>query len=250
MQLTLLGTGTCVPSLIRSSSAYLLRACGRNILIDCGAGTIRRLLEAGVSYQDIDIILLTHRHPDHTADIAALLFACRYHGAPRSRELVVVGARGTRDFLGRLDDAFCGHLRSPHYDVTVREAGKEQWSWEGLRLIAAPVRHSTYSLAYRVEHDDRAIAFSGDSGDCPELVALARGADVFICECALPDTMQAPGHLTPTLAGRIAAEAAVNTLVLSHFYPEVEQEPIEPLVRKSYAGNVILGRDLMRIDVD
>jgi len=247
MQLTLLGTGTAVPSLIRSSSAYLVQVEGKNILIDCGAGTIRRLLEAGISYQDIDLILLTHRHPDHIADIAALLFACRYHAAPRRRDLAMVGAAGTREFFRQLNEAFGGHLISPHFDVTVHEVGEESWSWQGLRLAAAPVRHTAHSLAYRMEFDGSSIAFSGDSDDCPELVRLADKADVFVCECALPDGQKAPGHLTPTLVGRVAAEADVDTLVLSHFYPEVEQAPIESQVRKNYAGKLILGTDLLRI---
>ncbi|MDX8411464.1 MAG: ribonuclease Z [Mariprofundaceae bacterium] len=247
MQLTLLGTGTAVPSLSRSSSAYLVQAAGKNILVDGGEGTIRRLLEVGISYQDIDIILITHRHPDHTADLTALLFACRYHGAPRRRELAVVGASGTRDFFGKLNEAFGGHLISPHFDLTVREVGEEAWSWQGLNFSAAPVQHAASSLAYRMEHDGKSIAFSGDSDDCPKLIRLAHKAGVFVCERALPDEKKAPGHLTPSLVGKVAAAADVGALVLSHFYPEVEQAPIKSQVRKNYAGKLILGTDLMRI---
>jgi len=249
MELILLGTGTAVPSLARSSSAYLLRISGLNILIDCGAGTVRRLLEAGVSYHDIDLLLLTHLHPDHTADLVPLLFACRYHTDPRVKHLALVGGTGTEKFLRQLNDTFGRHLTSSHYDLTITEIERKGWQWQGIEFAASPVRHMPGSLAYSIEFGGRKVSFSGDTGYCTELIELARNSDIFVCESALPDRENPDSHLSPSLAGRIAAEAGVARLVLTHFYPEVESEPICDQVRNHYSGDITLGQDLMRIEI-
>jgi len=249
MELILLGTGTAVPRLDRSSSAYLLKARGKNILIDCGAGTLRRLLEVDISYNDIDLILLTHLHPDHTADLVPFFFACRYATRPRTRALDLAGGNGTKGFLHRLNESFGGHLYSPDYTLNIREVDEESWTWSGLRLTATAVRHIPNSRALAVEDGGRKVVFSGDTGFCASLVDAARGADVFVCECALPDSEQPDCHLSPALVGDIAAQAGVTRLVLTHFYPEVEAEPVADIVRRRFRGEIVPGRDLMRIDI-
>jgi len=249
IELIPLGTGTAVPSLDRSSSACLLRVSGLNVLIDCGGGTVRRLLEAGVTYHDIDLLLLTHLHPDHTADLVPLLFACRYHTDPRVRALTLVGGQGTEKFLGQLDATFGRHLFSSYYDLTITEVARKNWQWNDIAFTASPVRHIPGSLAYSIEFEGKKVSFSGDTGYCTELIELARDSDLFVCECALPDRENPDSHLSPSLAGKIAAEAGVSRLVLIHFYPEVESEPIYDLVRREFSGQIILGQDLMRIEI-
>ena len=69
MKLIVLGSGTCVPSLKRSAPAYYLEAEGKQILIDCGGGTLLQLEKIGKSYKDIDAVFITHTHPDHIADL-------------------------------------------------------------------------------------------------------------------------------------------------------------------------------------
>jgi len=249
MEVILLGTGTAVPSLNRSSSAYLLRISGLNVLIDCGAGTVRRLLEAGLSYHDIDLLLLTHLHPDHTADLVPFFFACRYQTEPRVKALDLIGGIGTKKFLRQLDDTFGRHLSSSSYNLAVTELKMEGWQWRGIEFAASPVRHTPGSLAYSIRSEGKKISFSGDTGYCTELIELARDSDLFVCESALPDRENPDSHLSPSLAGRIAAEAGVARLVLTHFYPEVESEPICDLVRRYFSGEIILGQDLMRIEI-
>ncbi|RLB88140.1 MAG: MBL fold metallo-hydrolase, partial [Deltaproteobacteria bacterium] len=83
-----------------------------------------------------------------------------------------------------------------------------------------------------------------------DLVSLSTDADLLICESAMPDGMKVPGHLTPSLAGRIAAEAGVKRLVLTHFYPECESVDLYEQCRKTYQGPLLLARDLMEIVLD
>jgi len=249
VELTLLGTGTAVPRLERSSSACLLKANGKNILIDCGAGTLRRLLDTETTYHDIDLLLLTHLHPDHTADLVPFFFACHYSSVPRTNPLYITGGKGTKHFLTRLNDIFGRHLSSKHYALDIREVEDEEWEWEGLEFTAKPVFHIPNSRAFAIEADGKKISFSGDSGYCRSLVELAQNSDLFVCECALPDHEKPENHLSPTLVGNIAAQANVSRLLLTHFYPEVESEPIEKIVRKHFSGEIILGCDLMQIEV-
>jgi len=248
-ELILLGTGTVVPRLDRSSSAYLLNANGKNILIDCGAGTLRRLLEADTSYNDIDLLLLTHLHPDHTADLVPFLFACGYASVPRTRPLKIIGGKGLKHFFTQLDNTFGRHLTSKHFDLNIREVGDESWNWEGIGFESRSVFHIPNSRGFALEADGKKISFSGDSGYCQALIELADKSDVFVCECALPDHEKPENHLSPSLVADIAAKANVSRLVLTHFYPEVESEPIAEIVGRKFNGEVILGEDLMRIEV-
>ena len=217
MELTLLGTGTVVPRLERSSSAYLLKTNDKNILIDCGAGTLRRLLEAETTYHDIDLLLLTHLHPDHTADLIPFFFACRYATVPRTKPLNIIGGKGTKHFLTQLDNTFGRHLLSTDYDMDIREVGDESWEWEGIGFESRAVFHIPNSRAFALTADGKKISFSGDSGYCQSLIELAQNSDVFVCECALPDHEKPENHLSPSQVSDIAAQANVSQLVLTHF---------------------------------
>jgi ribonuclease BN (tRNA processing enzyme) len=247
LELTLLGTGTAVPSLNRSSSAYLIQSSGQNIIIDFGSGTMRRLLEVKLTYNDVDMILITHLHPDHTSDLVPLFFANRYHKNPRMRNLPIVGRKGLASFLDNLDHTFEGALLSKLYDITIKEVDDERWMWKGITFFSKPLKHSKRSVGYVIEDKNKRIAFSGDTGYCNEIVELASNADYFVCECSFPDAMMVDGHLTPTLAARIAKEGGIKKLILTHFYPEVENERIIDIIRSDFSGEVILGSDLHRI---
>jgi ribonuclease BN (tRNA processing enzyme) len=110
------------------------------------------------------------------------------------------------------------------------------------------VAHNPESRAYRITGADGfTVAYSGDTDICDALVNLAGGADLFICEASLPDEQKVPGHLTPSLAGHIAARAAVGHLVLTHLYPECDTVDIAAQCRRTWSGPLTVARDLMRI---
>jgi ribonuclease BN (tRNA processing enzyme) len=127
--------------------------------------------------------------------------------------------------------------------------------WDGpvdlgpVRVTPIPVVHTDSSVAYRVESRGKIFCYSGDADVCPGLVEAARDADLFLCECSFPDEKKVEGHLTPTSAGEMAAQARAKRLVLTHFYPIMETiDPIAPCAR-AYRGEVELGQDLMRTAV-
>ena len=93
------------------------------------------------------------------------------------------------------------------------------------------------------------MVFSGDTGYCRAIVDLSKGADLLVLEASFPEGQAVEGHMTPAEAGRVAAEAGVERLVLTHFYPEVLATDIEGQCRQAYGGTLILARDLMEIEV-
>ena len=99
MKVIILGSGTCVPSLKRSSSSFILQIHGNLLLFDLGAGTMRRLLEAGFNISQVSHIFLSHLHPDHTGEFVSFLFATKYPQTYRRRTpFQVIAAKGMHNF--------------------------------------------------------------------------------------------------------------------------------------------------------
>lgn len=252
---TVLGSGTCVPSLERGSCSVLVQTGGRKILIDSGAGTLRRLLEAGTTISELSHLLYSHLHPDHTSDLVPLLFATKYpDGITRSGPLTIVAGHGFADFLQRLKNVY-GHWIELDSDmlriVEMSTAGRDHVRLDGVDLHTAPVEHSPQSIAFRITGPaGRNLVYSGDTDHSESLVDLARGTDLLICESAFPEGQKVRGHLTPAMAGDIASRAGVRRLMLTHFYPACDQADIEAECRRTYSGPLVLARDLLRLTLD
>jgi ribonuclease BN (tRNA processing enzyme) len=251
---TILGSGTCVPSLKRSSCSVLMQIGGSRLLFDSGPGTMRRLLEARTSIFEISHIFYSHFHPDHTGEFAPFIFATKYpDGSRRKTPLTAGGGRGFLDFYEGLKTAY-GHWieLAPGLLNTIEFDNKktDHRQFEDFTVETAPVAHNEESIAYRVTSSDGYSAvYTGDTDHCETIIELAKDADLLICESALPDKLRVKGHLTPSLAGDLAARADVRKLVLTHFYPECEKEDIAAECRKTYSGPLVLAEDLMEIKV-
>src|SRR5512139_3848115 len=103
MEITIIGSGTGVPSLRRGSPATVIRAGAHRLLLDSGSGTLRRMLEAGIDCKDVDCLLYSHFHPDHTADLVPFLFASNYGSDEvRTGDLTIIGPVGMAVFYDKL----------------------------------------------------------------------------------------------------------------------------------------------------
>jgi ribonuclease BN (tRNA processing enzyme) len=255
IRVTVLGSGTCVPSLERSSCSVLVETGGRKWLIDSGAGTLRRLLEAGTTIFELSHLLYSHLHPDHTADLVPLLFATKYPDElARTEPLTIVAGRGFAEFFDHLKHVY-GHWididRNLLKIVEMDVQGRDQVRLAGVAIHTAPMEHSPQSVAFRLTGPGgRSLVYSGDTDYSEQLVDLAQQADLLICESAFPESHKVRGHLTPALAGEIATRARVHRLMLTHFYPVCDQTDIEAECRRTYNGPLILARDLMQIALD
>ncbi len=251
MRLTVLGSGTIAPSLRRHPSSYLLRAGELSVLLDCGSGAMRRLLQAGSHPDLIDLMLFSHTHLDHTSELPFFLFSARWAAAARGRALTVAGSAGFVEHFRELERLYGDHLAAPGYErrvETVAEGGELRAG--SLRARTAVARHIPSSLAWRLEHGGASLVYTGDTEYCESVVELARGCDLLLCECSFPDDAPCPGHLTASQAGRLAAQAGARRLLLTHFYPPCDEVDIAAQVRRTYAGDLALAEDLMQVEVE
>jgi ribonuclease BN (tRNA processing enzyme) len=119
-----------------------------------------------------------------------------------------------------------------------------------LRIRSKPMAHLPGSVGYRIEFKDgRSMAISGDTDYCQNIIDLAFEVDLLVLECSFPDGKKVEGHLTPSLAGRIALESQCKKLLLTHFYPICDQSDLVSQCSQVYPGKIILGEDLMRIAI-
>lgn len=253
MKLTILGSGTCVPSLKRSSCSFVIESKNAVILFDIGAGTIRRLLEAGISINEITHIFLSHLHPDHTGELVSFLFSSKYPKFLRTgNPLTIVAGKGFLNFFNALQSVYGKWLEFDPDFLTIKEmsvTSEEQFSLHDLTIKTAPVNHTDESIAYRIEQNSRSATYSGDTAFCDSLVALAKDTDLFICESAMPDDLKLDNHLTPSGAGELARLAGAKKLILTHFYPECDKTDIAKECRRTYDGELILAEDLMTLSL-
>ena len=252
---TILGSGTCVPSLKRSSCSIFLQIDSTKLLFDSGPGTMRRLLETGTTIFDLNYIFYSHFHPDHTAELVPMIFATKYPDSNlRKTPLTIVAGRGFENFFSGLKSVYGQWIEpAPGMLKTMELANnsRDSHQFKDFTVESAPVEHNEESIAYRITSvGGYSVVYSGDTDYSENLIALAKKADLLICESALPDDKGVKGHLTPSLAGAIATRAEVGKLVLTHFYPECDRVDIEQECRKSYSGALVLAEDLMRIEVN
>ncbi len=248
MLLTILGSGTAIPVPDRFPAGYLLQTQTAQVLIDCGPGVLRRLVQAGGDLHKLDAVLLTHYHTDHCADLAALLFALRSPNFANRKPMHLFGAPGLLRLVQKLTEAW-PWLQPRGYELELHEVLPGTFPLADLEVTAVPIRHTAQSLGYRCTTEAGSVAFSGDADECEELVLLARDTDVFVCDAATPDDEKLDGHLTPGLAARHAARAATHKLVLTHFYPACDGHDLRAEAKAHYDGPIVLAEDLQRIPI-
>ena len=251
IKVTILGSGSCVPSLKRYPCSALVRGKSIHILLDAGPGTMGQLLKLGVHINDIDVVLLSHFHLDHCAELAPFLFATKYSGFKRKKRLTLIGGTGLKALFENLNKTF-DHALELAEDylqiIQVDEKGSLSLNFEGIQLDYTGVDHRPESRAYRLtDKTGFSIVYSGDTDYCAPLIELSRESDILICESAFPDGQKIPGHLTPSLAGKIASKANVKKLVLTHFYPECDDFDIKAQCCKTFNGPVVLAEDLLNL---
>lgn len=213
MKLTILGSGTCVPSLKRSSPANFLKILDNNILVDCGSGTLHQLIKAGLSYKDVDFVFLTHFHTDHICELSALIQALNWTpGYDRKKDLVLVGPTGFKEYY----EQKIGQKPRPNtYCIQIKEI-KKKIDFSGFTVEAGKTVHSDESVAYKFTEKNKVLTISGDCDFDDNLIKFSKNSNLLLIECSFPDDMKKDGHLIPSECGEIAKQAEVKKLVLTH----------------------------------
>lgn len=212
LTLRVLGTATPYPGPDEPCAGYLVRTPATTLLVELGLAVWPSLLRH-VDPSRLDAIWISHLHPDHSGDLlAAYQWAANGTGLPR---LPIHGPAGWADSIGAALAVPDGPARLRRL-FDVREHSGAVVHLGDLTMTAIPVEHSVPTYGLRLGHDGRTLAYSGDSGPCAALSALAADADVFLCEAGSTSPGQ-PHHCAPEEAARIGRSA--RRLVLTHLAP-------------------------------
>lgn len=297
-RLVLIGTqGGPNVNLRRAQASNAVVVDGRIYLVDCGYGAMRSLVAAGLAYGQIGSIFLTHLHNDHTADLPALVTL--HWTTATTTPMDVYGPYGTKAMV----DASIAFARADA-DIRVVDEGRAMrpetlfhghdleasstpaQAFQDDRVTVRSIENTHFpdrskaqmryrSIGYRFDTPTRSIVITGDTAYSKNLVDLANGADLFVCELMDQATYEATvarakaaadagnpnnifrhvaeTHSTPEHVGRMAAEAKVKTVVLTHLLPGSNRAQVAEFpdssyidaVRKYFSGEIIVGRDLM-----
>lgn len=235
IRVTVLGSGTVDPVPSRASSGFHLQIAQRQIVVDLGGGTLRNAVSAGLDIAQLDTVVLTHFHPDHTSDLVPFLFARKYATGDwrLSPSLTLYGPRGTGEFLDRIFSAWPS-VRPEAQTLHVVELapGERYRLLEDTSLeVFTAVHGDMEALSLRFSIKDKVVAFSGDTALCPGVVQAAQRADLFFCECSCFPRGEEPlycrtVHLAWEDVAEICASAQPRELVVTHLYePVVQRKP-------------------------
>ena len=207
---TILGSSGRFQTLERACSSYLLEIDGDSIWLDAGGGSWLNL-QRSIDYSNLNGVLLTHGHPDHTTDVLQAYHARMYGQEEALSPIPLWGPAETLDRLSSFASGICDA-----FDLRPLEAGAEL-SIGSADLSFVKMAHPVPTLGVRVAYGERVIAFSSDTGDQADFQTLAGNADVFVCEATSQESDPLwEGHLRASQAGSIADRIGVKKLVLTH----------------------------------
>lgn len=243
-----------------ASSGYVVWVDGvSRIMVDAGGGTFARFREAEANVTDLDLLALSHFHPDHSAEVPALLW-------PQNGSLRISGPTGSAEFpsVEEFIDGLFGvegifRVINPRFDftpVTVEvalDSAVDVLRNGGLSVTALGVPHGNVpTLAYRVSYSNTSIVFSSDqNGLDPNFIQFAEGADILVVHFAGSENATgfiAELHAKPSVWGQIATDANIGNLVLSHISANQDYETNLADLQANYSGQLTVAEDLLCVE--
>jgi len=245
MQLTIIGSGSCVPTLFRGSPCNFLKIGKTNILVDCGPGAIRQLEKVCIDYKEIDAVFITHFHTDHISDLNALIQALQWTpGFTRTKDLIIIGPVGIKQFYS---EVILPMSKKPEtFSVKIKEI-KNKISFKEYDVFCCKTNHNDVSIAYKFKENNKTLVISGDTGFDETFISFCKQCDVLLLECSFSNNNKTKGHLTPQECGTIAKQAHAQKLILTHLYPLQSETRLDEARR--VFSNTIMAEDCMIIDI-
>ncbi|MGJ9385262.1 MBL fold metallo-hydrolase [Salipaludibacillus sp. CF4.18] len=275
--LKLLGTGSPKPNKERSGPAQVVMIDNTPVLVDCGEGTTRQLLNSNINPIEVENVIFTHLHSDHVFGYSHFLLGGWSLGR---KKLTIVGPKGLKAFHEKVLDMFkddidyrvstLGISEEGLLDVNIIElpsvGGEVPLSDLDVDITYTPVIHNVETFGFRFQKGNQSIVISGDTAPVNSLIELAKDADILIQDAAIvssvfnnkssdPNILRiwdilTKEHCTPQQAGEIAQEAGVKCVVLTHLLPNTDEEEVYQEASEHFNGKVIVGQDLMEITID
>jgi ribonuclease BN (tRNA processing enzyme) len=275
LEVVVLGSGGPRP-FGRGGSSFILAVDGRpRILVDAGPGAFLRIGELNLDLQKVDTILLTHLHIDHSADLAAFFNArALTSDGPITYRIFGPDGAGLFPKTSRFVDLLVGNAGAFAYqktfgadetfsvhDLAIRldSARTRIVDEDGLVVEEIATHHGDCpSVAYRISYRSVTVVFSGDmdASALPNLVQLAKNADLLVFNSAVLDPPGSPSqlydlHTPPRKIGEAARDSAVKSLLLSHLAPDVlgQENAVRKSIRAAFEGPVKFATDKLRVPV-
>lgn len=269
------GTGSPAYHPERSGPSALVHYKGHYFLIDMGNGTQARLHEAGIPARDINTILFTHLHLDHSEEFIPIVINAWLQGQDHLKIMGPPQTREYHDFLIRIyeEDMAYRAWRTGRSITIIKSMEIEELKGEnrfvdhGVTISTVDVPHTVYTLAYRFDADGKSIVISGDLGYSENLITLSKNADVLVIDASSYIRKRGPGqgpprrrpkrvqtgdkhwpkpHASLEEVAQMAEKAKAKKIVLTHFGPgNIDKEGTVEVIKKTYHGDIIFGRDLL-----
>ena len=279
MKITLLGTGSPLPSATCAGPSTLVQAGGQNIVVDAGRGVIMRLVGAMCPPPFISAVILTHLHSDHICDLNDII-TTRWISTPAATPLPIYGPKGTQKMIDGLlamlsqDETY----RLDHHDdlraaggmkVDVHEVEAGQSFSIGdvkVSVHATDHRPVAPTVGFRIEHEGVVGALAGDTIPCDGLYDMCKDADIYVQTVLREDLVRTFAPLVPTgerfldildyhstvqQAAQTAAKCNVKTLLLTHFVPAIQpgqEDEWRAMAAEHFAGDIVVGPDLTFVE--
>ncbi|MBM4263344.1 MAG: ribonuclease Z [Deltaproteobacteria bacterium] len=249
MKLTILGSGTNLHP-TRAAAGYLLQT-DNLMLLDFGPRTLSNLLKTDVNHHHITHILFSHFHADHFSDFITFFFDAviyaKHQGGVRP-DLTIIGPRETKKLMRAIMTSFPS-FSPPPFGVTFKEVGDRRFTIGDTTVTPRTMTHvpDLHAVGYRIDYRGQAVAYSGDTQYCDNVVRLCADADVGVLDCSWPANKPGPAHLHARDCGRVASEAGLGRLVLSHFYPIAERYDVKGQAGEIFKGPIVMARDRLAV---
>lgn len=244
MRLTIVGCSGSFPGPESAASCYLVEAPyeGRTfrMLLDLGSGALGPL-QRHLDLRDIDAICLSHLHPDHCFDMSGLYVVRKYHPAGGLPQIPVYAPPGTDWHLSNAYGTTAPNGMTLPFEFRELSDGLETTVGPfTLRAMRTP--HPVEAYAVRLTADGRSLVYTGDTGPVCALDQFAAGADVLLAEASFVESADNPPHLhlTGADAGRVAASAGVDLLLLTHIPPWTDRAEVEADLLTTWSGDYCL----------
>lgn len=250
VKIIILGSANSIADAQHENTHLVIQEDSTFILVDCVGTPIVRLEQAGLDFNQLHNLILTHSHPDHISGVPLLLMNMWLLG--RTHPLTILGLEETLALIQSLMAAYEWSKWPNFFPVNFRVLPDEKMALaletDALRIFTSPVKHLLPTIGLRVElkNNTKVFAYSCDTEPCAAVEELAAGVDVLIHEA----TGEALGHSSARQAGEIARRAEASSLYLIHYNPRDENyHQLLRQAQESFQGPVMLAEDFMEIEI-